>query len=157
MATTVTDDMFSPEAILDPYTYYGKLRDEDPVHWNELYELWIITRHDDLVWLTRNHERFSSATFLNDPRPAYPAVFESDEEIYRVACEYQGQMFIQYDRPDHLEMRKVVHRYFTPKSMEEWRPLVKSATNQLLDEAENRDEVDLMRDLAVPLPLLVIA
>jgi cytochrome P450 len=157
MVTTVTDDMFSPEAILDPYTYYGKLRDEDPVHWNELYELWIITRHDDLVWLTRNHERFSSATFLNDPRPAYPAVFESDEEIYRVACEYQGQMFIQYDRPDHLEMRKVVHRYFTPKSMEEWRPLVKSATNQLLDEAENREEVDLMRDLAVPLPLLVIA
>jgi cytochrome P450 len=54
-------------------------------------------------------------------------------------------------------MRKVVHRFFTPKSMEEWRPLVISATNHLLDQAEQKDSVDLMRDLAVPLPLLVIA
>ena len=157
MVSTVTDDIFSGEALNDPYTYFGHLRDEDPVHWNELYELWLITRHDDLVWLTRNHELFSSATFLNDPRPAYPAIYASDEELYRMACDYTGQMFIQHDRPAHLEMRKVVHRYFTPKSMEEWRPLVVSATNQLLDEAEQKGEVDLMRDLAVPLPLLVIA
>ena len=157
MVTMVPDDMFTPEVMNDPYSYYGMLRDEDPVHWNELYELWVITRHDDLVWLTRNHELFSSATFLNDPKPAYPAIYESDDEIYQAACNYQGQMFIQKDRPEHLEMRKVVHRYFTPKSMEEWRPLVVSATNQLLDAAETKDEVNLMRDLAVPLPLLVIA
>jgi pimeloyl-[acyl-carrier protein] synthase len=57
-----------------------------------------------------------------------------------------------------LEMRKVVHGYFTPKSMEEWRPLVKNAIAELLDAAEARgDGVDLMRDLAVPLPVLVIA
>jgi len=54
-------------------------------------------------------------------------------------------------------MRKVIHSYFTPKSMEEWRPLVKSAITELLDEAEAEGEVDLMRDLAVPLPVLVIA
>ena len=141
MVTMIPDDMFTPEVMNDPYTYYGMLREEDPIHWNELYELWVITRHADLVWLTRNHELFSSATFLNDPRPAYPAIIEADEEIYRAACNYQGQMFIQKDRPDHLEMRKVVHRYFTPKSMEEWRPLVISATNQLLDEAESKKEV----------------
>ena len=41
--------------------------------------------------------------------------------------------------------------------MEEWRPLVKSAITELLDEAEAKGEVDLMRDLAVPLPVLVIA
>ncbi|MCH8988974.1 MAG: cytochrome P450 [Chloroflexi bacterium] len=157
MVTTIPDDMFTPEVMNDPYTYYGMLRDEDPIHWNELYELWVITRHADLVWLTRNHELFSSATFLNDQRPAYPAIVEADEEIYQAACRYQGDMFIQKDRPDHLEMRKVVHRYFTPKSMEEWRPLVVSATNQLLDEAESKGDVDLMKDLAVPLPLLVIA
>ena len=54
-------------------------------------------------------------------------------------------------------MRKVVHTYFTPKSMEEWRPLVKSAISDLLDAAEEKGDVDLMRDLAVPLPVLVIA
>lgn len=150
--------MFTAEVIQDPYRYYGRIRDEDPVHWNELYELWVITRHDDLVWLTRNHEQFSSDVFLNDPRPAYPAIYESDTELYDFVRNYQGKQFIQYDRPDHLEMRKVVHTYFSPKSMEEWRPLVKSAVADLLDAAEARgDGVDLMRDLAVPLPVLVIA
>ena len=157
MVTTINDDMFSPEVIQDPYRYYGRIRDEDPVHWNELYELWVITRHDDLVWMTRNHEQFSNAVMANDPRPAYPAINESDNELYEYTRAYQADMFIQFDRPEHLEMRKVVHAYFTPKSMEEWRPLVKSATNDLLDVAEAKGEVDLMRDLAVPLPVLVIA
>ena len=157
MVTIINDDMFTPEVIQDPYRYYGRLRDEDPVHWNELYELWVITRHDDLVWLTRNHEQFSNAVMLNDPRPAYPAINESDNELYEYTRSYQADMFIQFDRPEHLAMRKVVHAYFTPKSMEEWRPLVISATKELLDAAEERGEVDLMRDLAVPLPVLVIA
>ena len=157
MVTTLTDDMFAPDVIHDPYTYYGRLRDEDPVHWNQLYELWVITRHDDLVWLTRNHELFSSAVFLNDPRPAYPAIVEQDFDLYEFVRNYQGQQFIQHDRPEHLEMRKVVHTYFTPKSMEEWRPLVKSAINDLLDAAEAQGDFDMMRDLATPLPVLVIA
>ncbi len=55
MVTMIPDDMFTPEVMNDPYTYYGMLREEDPIHWNELYELWVITRHADLVWLTRNH------------------------------------------------------------------------------------------------------
>ncbi|MBL16427.1 MAG: cytochrome P450 [Chloroflexi bacterium] len=158
MVTTINDDMFTPDVIQDPYRYLGQIRDEDPVHWNELYELWVITRHDDLVWLARNHEQFSNSVFRNDPRPAYPAILESDTELYDYVRDYQGDQFIQYDRPDHLEMRKVVHGYFTPKSMEEWRPLVKSAIADLLDAAEARGGgVDLMRDLAVPLPVLVIA
>ncbi len=157
MVTTISDDMFTPEVIQDPYRYYGRIRDEDPVHWNELYELWVITRHDDLVWMTRNHEQFSNAVMANDPRPAYPAILESDVELYDYMRAANQLRFIQYDRPEHLEMRKVVHTYFTPKSMEEWRPLVKSAINELLDAAEAKGEVDLMRDLAVPLPVLVIA
>jgi len=158
MASTINDNMFTAEVMKDPYQYYGRIRDEDPVHWNELYELWVITRHDDLVWLTRNHEQFSSAVFKNDPRPAYPAINESDAELYDYMKAANQERFIQFDRPEHLEMRKVMHAYFTPKSMEEWRPLVKSAIAELLDAAEARGgEVDLMRDLAVPLPVLVIA
>jgi cytochrome P450 len=54
-------------------------------------------------------------------------------------------------------MRKVVHGYFTPKSMEKWRSLVQSAITDLLDEAEAQGQMDVMRDFATPLPLLVIA
>jgi cytochrome P450 len=157
MATAIQDDLFTPGVIADPYTYYGRLRDEDPVHWNELYSLWVITRHDDLVWLTRHHELFSSAVFRNDPRPAYPAIDEADTGLYEYVKSYQGDQFIQHDRPDHLEMRRVMHGYFTPKSMEAWRPFVREAVKELLDAAEAKGEMDVMRDLATPLPVLVIA
>jgi cytochrome P450 len=54
-------------------------------------------------------------------------------------------------------MRRVVHGYFTPKSMERWRSLVQSAITDLLDQAEAQGRMDVMRDFATPLPLLVIA
>ena len=157
MVTAIDYDMFTPEVIADPYTYYGRLREEDPVHWNEKYELWVITRYDDLVWLTRRHELFSNAVFKNDPRPPYPEIYESDLGLYEYVRNYQGEQFIQHDRPEHLDMRMVVHGYFAPKSMEQWRPLIQSAIKDLLDEAEEKGRMDVMRDFATPLPVLVIA
>jgi cytochrome P450 len=151
------DDMFTADVMANPYTYYGRLREEDPVHWNELYDLWVITRHDDVVWMTRHHELFSNAVFRNDPRPAYPAIAESDQELYEYVRNYQADQFIQHDRPEHLEMRKVVHGYFTPRSMEAWRPFVQSAVTELLDAVEAKGHMDVMKDLATPLPVLVIA
>src|ERR671919_2450893 len=157
MVTAIDYDMFTPEVIADPYTYYGRLREEDPVHWNEKYELWVITRYDDLVWLTRRHELFSNAVFKNDPRPPYPEIYESDLGLYEYVRNYQGEQFIQHDRPEHLDMRVVVHEYFAPKSMEQWRPLIQSAIKDLLDEAQEKGRMDVMRDFATPLPVLVIA
>jgi cytochrome P450 len=157
MPVAMRDDLFTPDVIANPYAYYGQLRDEDPVHWNPSYELWLITRHDDLVWLTRHHELFSSAVFRNDPRSAYPPIAESDLGLYEYVRNYQGDQFIQHDRPEHLEMRRVMHSYFTPKSMEAWRPFVREAVKELLDAAEEKGSMDVMRDLATPLPVLVIA
>src|SRR5438067_6548310 len=54
-------------------------------------------------------------------------------------------------------MRKIVHGYFTPKAMESWRPFVVNAVKELLDAAEEKGSMDVMRDLATPLPVLVIA
>jgi cytochrome P450 len=157
MNTVVHDDMFTLDVIADPYGYYGRLRDEDPVHWNDTYALWVITRHDDVTWLTRHHELFSSAVFKNDPRPAYPDIDESDLGLYEYVRNYQGDQFIQHDRPVHLDMRRIVHGYFTPKAMESWRPFVVNAVRELLDAAEEKGSMDVMRDLATPLPVLVIA
>ena len=157
MVTVVHDDMFTPSVIADPYGYYGRLRDEDPVHWNDTYALWVITRHDDVTWMTRHNELFSSAVFRNDPRPAYPAIDESDLGLYEYVRNYQADQFIQHDRPEHLDMRKIVHGFFTPKAMESWRPFVVNAVRELLDEAEEKGSMDVMRDLATPLPVLVIA
>jgi cytochrome P450 len=155
--TAIGDDMFTEEVIADPYTYYGRLRAEDPVHWNETYQLWVVTRHDDVVWLARHNELFSSAVLRNDPRPPYPAINDSDLGLYQYVRDYRADQFIQHDRPEHLEMRKVVHAYFTPRAMEAWRLFVIDAVAELLDAAEAGSQMDVMRDLATPLPVLVIA
>jgi cytochrome P450 len=157
MVTAINDDLFTPDVIADPYTYFGQLREEDPVHWNEKYEVWVVTRHDDLIWLTRNHELFSSETQKRDPRPPYPPIYAEDMELNKYTRTFTADQFIQHDRPEHLEMRKVVHGYFTPKSMEAWRPLVQSAIKDLLDRAEDKGHMDVMADFATPLPVLVIA
>jgi cytochrome P450 len=157
MATAINYDLFTRDVIQDPYTYFGRLREEDPVHFNELYETWFITRYDDLVWLTRHPELFSSAVLKTDPRPPAPAIAESDMGLFEYVKDFFGSFFIQHDRPEHADMRKVVHHYFNPKSMESWRPLVVDVINSLLDEAEEKGSMDVMHDLAVPVPLLVIA
>ena len=54
-------------------------------------------------------------------------------------------------------MRKVVHSYFTPRAMEAWRGFVKNAITELLDAAEDQGHMDVMKDFATPLPVLVIA
>ena len=157
MVTIVADDMFTSDVIADPYSYYGRLRDEDPVHWNELYELWVITGHDDLVWMTRHHELFSSEFWKRDQRAPYPAIDESDMWLYQFMREFFMDWFIQHDRPVHTDQRKVVHKWFNPKSMEMWRPMVQSVVRDMLDEADQSGHMDVMKDFATPLPLFVIA
>ena len=157
MRTAINDDLFTPEVIADPYPYFRQLRAADPVHWNEKYGVWVITRYDDVVWLVRHPEFFSSEVFKRDQREPYPPIQESDLDMYHFVREFFGDFFIQHDRPEHTAMRKVVHGYFMPKSMEAWRPLVQSAIKDLLNEAEVRGRMDVMRDFATPLPLLVIA
>src|SRR3989442_1738738 len=74
MITAINDDLFTLEVTADPYPYFDRLREEDPVHWNEKYGVWIITRYDDVVWLLRHPEWFSSEVFKRDPREPYPPI-----------------------------------------------------------------------------------
>ena len=157
MVTAINDDLFAADVLADPYAYFRRLREEDPVHWNEKYEVWVITRYEDLVWIARHNELFSSEVFKRDPRGPYPQIDEDDLELYKFVRKYQSERFIQHDRPEHAEERMVVHQWFNPKAMEDWRPMVQSAIKDLLDEVEGEGEMDVMRDFAIPLPLLVIA
>ena len=157
MGTAINDDLFSQKIVDDPYTYFSQIREDDPVHWNEKYELWLVSRYADLVWVARHPEVFSSEWWKRDPRSPYPEIDESDMGLYQYVREFFSDWFIQHDRPEHAEMRMVVHGYFNPKAMEQWRPMVQNAVQSLLDEAEERGSMDAMKDFAVPLPLLVIA
>ncbi len=151
------DDMFAAAAIADPYAYYAELRENDPVHWNEKYQLWVFSRYDDIVWMVRHQELFSSAVIQNDPRPPYPPIDAEDMSLFEYVRHFRADQIVEQDQPVHTEMRKVVHNYFTPRAMEAWRPFVKSAVTALLDQAGPRGRMDVLTDLAAPLPVTVIA
>ena len=104
----INEDLLGPEAIADPYTYYGRLREEDPIHWNPLYEMWVLTRYDDVVWALRHPEMFSSEIFLRDPHPPLPPILETDQPLYEFNKHYLSHWFLRRDAPDHLRMRRVV-------------------------------------------------
>jgi cytochrome P450 len=156
MVPSELDDMFAPAAIADPYGHYARLRELDPVHWNERYQLWVVTRYDDIVWMIRHHELFSSAVIRNDPRPPYPPVDPTDLGLVGYVRQFRADQLVEHDRPQHLAMRQVVHGYFTPRTMESWRPFVRRAVAELLEEAAARGRMDVLTDLAAPLPVRVI-
>ena len=154
----INEDLLGPEAIEDPYTYYGQLREEDPIHWNPLYETWVITRYDDVVWFLRHPEFVSSEIFLRDPSPPFPPILDTDQALYEFNKQYLSHWFIRRDAPDHLRMRRVVHPYFNPKYIEgRFRTLVREVIHDLLAEVEARGHMDVLQDFAAPLPVLVIA
>jgi cytochrome P450 len=150
------DDLFAPAVIADPYTYFGHLRETDPVHWNARSELWIVTRYDDLVWLVRHHELFSSAVIGSDPRPPYPPIDPADRGLFEQVRTFRADQLVEQDRPAHARMRAAVHEYFTPTAMEAWRPFVRAAVAGLLDEVAPRGRADLLEALAAPLPVRII-
>jgi len=154
----INEDLLGPEAIANPYTYYGRLREEDPIHWNPLYATWVLTRYADVVWALRHPEVFSSEIFLRDPHPPLPPILETDQALYEFNKHYLSHWFIRRDAPDHLRMRRVVHAHFNPKYIAgRFRTLVQEVIHALLAEVEDRGRMEVLQDFAAPLPVLVIA
>jgi cytochrome P450 len=157
MPANIHDDLFAAEAIRDPYGYFGALRSEAPVHWNEQYQMWVVTSYERLVWTARHPEYFSSEVALRDNQPPSPSIPEEDMELFGAVRNWMAARFTQNDGAKHKEKRKVVHGYFTPKAMETWRPLVRQTVNDLLDDLQGAGRMDVMHDFATPLTYTIIA
>jgi len=155
---TVHEDLLAPDVVQDPYTYYGILREEDPVHWNPLYETWVITRYEDVVRSLRHPEFFSSEVYIRDPSPPYPPIVEEDQGLYEFNKTYLSHWFIRRDRPDHLRMRQIPHLQFSPKYIQQrFRTMVQDIIKYLIREVADQGRMDIIQDFAAPLPILVIA
>lgn len=155
-APAAADDLFAPEIIADPYGYFGRLRETDPIHWNDRARLWLVTRYDDLVWLVRHHELFSSAVIRTDQRPPAPPIDPEDAGLYEEVRDFRADQLVEQDRPAHTAMRGAIHEYFTPTAMESWRPFVRQAVAELLDAAAPKGGMDVLQALAAPLPVRII-
>lgn len=139
--------------VADPYPSYARLREKDPVHFVESMGVWWVTRYDDVREILQDHRRFgkelpegSAAVFDG---AAVPAQYE---ELLSAA---PSMLF--RDPPDHTRLRSLVTMAFTPKVAETLRPHIEAIAGTLLDAVVPTGRMDLVRDLAFPLPAIVIA
>jgi cholest-4-en-3-one 26-monooxygenase len=117
----------------------GLLRREDPIHWDEKNQWWLLTRHADIRHVSRHPEIFSS-------EPKGP---------WHVA-EHRFSMQAMDGEP-HLRHRNVVSRAFTPRMVSMLSAGARRYADEAIDALEGRSKGDFVTDLAVPVPMRIIA
>ncbi|GAA3115997.1 cytochrome P450 [Streptosporangium carneum] len=106
---------------------------------------WAVTRHADVVHVSRRSDLFSSSRRLS--------LFNEMPEEQR---ELQRLMMLNQDPPEHTRRRSLVNRGFTPRMMGALEQHIRDICHALVDEAKGMPSVDFVRDIAAPLPLYVI-
>ena len=133
---------YDPAFNADPYPTYHRLRAEDPVHRTPM-GFWILTRYDDV------------ATVLRDARFGRKGFDELIRDRFGENTFDQAMLF--RDPPDHTRLRALVNKAFTPRVIEEMRAKIQKTVDRLLDGVRDARAMDVIADLAYPLPVSVIS
>lgn len=152
--TAIEFDFEDPEFQADPYPIYAALREHEPVSHrvkDGFHNYWV-TRHEDVVSVLRD-ERFTSF--------GIPSELEAEgiPETFRRLGQVLKHMMLRIDGKDHARLRGLVNKAFTPRMVARLEPRIEALSSALLDEVVSRGDgcVDLIRDFATPLPVIVIA
>jgi cytochrome P450 len=145
--------LFTPEFWADPFPFFARLRAEEPVHRALLpprTPIWLVTRHEDVQALLKDGRFAKDKAIAMTPEqlrtmPWVPPMFRPLE-----------RNMLDRDPPDHTRLRALVHKAFTPRLVEQMRGRVQTLADELLDAAERRGGMDLIRDYALPLPMTLI-
>src|SRR5829696_262358 len=125
----------------DPYPSYAWMPDHAPIYCDAQNELWGIARYDDIVEIEKAKDVFISS---DKKKGGYRPNLPSDPSI------------IGLDDPLHTKRRKLVNRGFTPRTVLAWEDHIEQTVTSLLDAAITKDRVELIADLAGPLPAQMI-
>ena len=149
---TVQYNPFIPEVHADPYPLYHRLREENPVHWSELLEAWVLTRYDDVVAVLKD-KRFSA-----NRRQARNRFVQQAAAMQEQGGPLTGAAtMLSSDPPEHTRLRGLVSKAFTVRAIDAMRPHIQEIVDELLDAVQERGRMDIIQDLAYPLPVIVIA
>lgn len=124
-------------------TWLEQLRERGQVHYDEKQQCWQVLGHPETSEVLADPATFSSD--LSDLLPK-----QEDMELF------QRGNFVRMDPPRHRKLRGLVSQAFTPKMVAGLEPRIADVTNELLD-ATDGNRMDLIEDLAYPLPVIVIA
>jgi cytochrome P450 len=154
LAPVLDDLLASPDFLTDPYPIFRRFRDESPVHWVDSWGCWLLTRAEDIEQTIRDTRRFSSAdrvTRVIEGTPGYETgLFAALHENFAVGM-------AQTDPPDHTRVRRLVSAAFTPARVEGLRARIRELVDGYLGPHRSAGRIELVADLAHPLPAVVIA
>lgn len=154
LTTGVLFNPLAPEMRTDPYPFYRRLREKNPIHRSYPASGWVLSRYDDILTV------LSDRSFSSDERNwrRYPRL---RARMARAGLPDQYETgitsMLRIDPPDHTRLRTIVSKAFSPRAIERMRPRIEAVVDELLDGLAGRGEIDLMRDFASPLPVVIIA
>ncbi len=152
--TALDDQLLDPGYFADPYRAYDRLRADAPVYWSDHFDAWLVTRYRDVDMVIRDVRRFSNAHRVPAMLKTLPPTTQA--EIAGLKRHFSTGL-VQSDPPDHDRIRALVNRAFTPQVVEGLRPRIMAQAHLLLDAVEGNASMDLVADLAYPLPVTVIS
>ncbi|HEU0170571.1 MAG TPA: cytochrome P450 [Acidimicrobiales bacterium] len=145
----VAFDPFEPGFVESPYGQYARLRAHDPVHWSDLLQGWVLTRHDDVVALLRDPD---ISVELDNARPS--GVVDQQRER-QASTGRSSDTVVLRDDPDHNRLRKLLQRPFGPRPVEAMRAMVTERVDGSISDLAGRGGMDVIGDFAYPLPVAV--
>ncbi|WP_414583063.1 cytochrome P450 [Scytonema sp. PCC 10023] len=145
-------DLFTEEALLNPYPLYNQIRSLDPVYFSEDGGFWFLTRYKD-VEAALNDPRLSSHLKVLHARQLQ----NLDISIITNFIKLMEHMLIDKDPPEHTRMRKIALQGFTINALESWRSIIQETTDSLLDRVQDKHSMDIVADLSTKLPSVIIS
>ena len=149
------EQLLSPAFFTDPYAVHRRLRAEDPVHWCEPWNCWIISRYDDVTaGLRQDGRRFSVVGQFGSYLNALP---EAERPRFEPLKQHFSIGLLHSDPPDHTRLRGLINQAFTPRVVERMRGRIEATVNALLDAVEGDGGMDVIQDFAFHLPAIITA
>ena len=140
--------LFQKEMLADPYPTYHRLRTEDPVHWDAADGRWVLTRYADIAAVLRNPAASSDRA---------GAAAKLAPASVRPLLAFRANSMINSDAPKHTRLRLLVSKAFTARAVEAMTANIQRLVDGFFDAVEPRGRMDVIADLAYPLPVTVIA
>jgi cytochrome P450 len=147
--------LLSAEFLTDPYPFYHRLRAEEPVHWSDVWNGWVLTRYDDVVFALRDSACFSNVGRLDLFLGQLPQLAEVELKPLK---NHFSRAITHLDPPDHTRLRALIKEVFTGRLVQSMRTRVQVLVDDLLAavEASGSHRAEMIRDFAYPLPAMVI-
>jgi cytochrome P450 len=141
--------LLDPEVLANPYPLFHRLRSEDPVHWDPFLHAWVVTRYKDVIEVLHRY----SAQRTPTPEQLSKMGLAALNPIAQVMV--KQMLFL--DPPAHTRLRSLAAFAFTPGRVKVLRDHIRDITNRFLDAVAPKGQMDVIADLAEPLPCIVTA